>query len=273
MKPAAYTFCRAGSVAQAVGWLAGDPDALLLAGGQSLGPMLNLRVARPSRLIDIGGIAALRAADPGAQAVRFGALVTHADVEDGRVPDPARGMMRHVAGTIAWRAVRNMGTLCGSLAHADPAADWPAALLALDARIHLQGPDGPRALALDAFLDDAYTTARLPEEMVVAVEVPALSALARWRYVKSCRKLGEFAEALAVGVSDPDAGSARVVLGATGSRPRLLPVATAALQAGRRPDRDTLLDEIATAAPELAPMTQHRQSVLMQRMLESMLDG
>lgn len=274
MKPAAYSYCRAGSVEAAVALLAGDPEAVILAGGQSLGAMLNLRVARPGRVIDIGGIAALRAAGPAAAGgVRFGALVTHADVEDGRVPDPAGGMMRRVARGIAWRAVRNMGTICGSLAHADPAADWPPALLALGAEVHLAGPDGDRSLPLDAFLEDAFTTARGAAEMVVAVEVPALSAAARWRYAKSCRKTGEFAEALAAAVLDPGSGVARVVLGATGSRPRLLPGAVAALQAGRPPGRADLRDEIAAAAPELDAVCLQRQAVLMERMLGSMRDG
>lgn len=272
MKAAAFDYLRADSVAEAVGALGGAEDAAILAGGQSLGPMLNLRLARPDLVVDIGGIAALAGAETGAGGVRYGALVTHAAVEDGAVPDPARGMMAHVARGIAWRGVRNMGTLAGSLAHADPAADWPAALLALDAVVHLQGPGGARDVTLDAFLDAPFETARGPDEIVTAVTVPALPAGAVWRYAKACRKVGEFAHALAAVVRTPD--GARVVLGATHSRPVLLCRAAQALAAGAVPDRDALAGEIAAAAPELSGHALRRQTVLMQRTLaEAAADG
>ena len=272
MKAAAFAYVRAGSTAEAVRALAQGGDAAVLAGGQSLGAMMNLRLARPDTLVDIGRIAALRSAEAGPDGVRYGALVTHAAVEDGRVPDPAAGMMAHVARGIAWRAVRNMGTLCGSLAHADPAADWPAALLALGATVHLDGPSGRRELALDGFLSEAFETARAPDELVTGVTVPRLPEGARWRHAKTCRKLGEFAGALCAVVAAPGRAP-RVVIGATQSRPILLPRAAEALARGTAPDRDALREEIAAAAPGLAPHALRRQAVLLQRTLAEVVDG
>ena len=124
--------------------LAADPDARLLAGGQSLGPMLNLRLARPTRLIDIKRTPGLRALEADPRRLRLGACWTHAEIEDGTIEDPTNGLLPHVARGIAYRAVRNRGTIGGSLAHADPAADWLTTLAALGAAIIVQGTGGAR---------------------------------------------------------------------------------------------------------------------------------
>ena len=125
MKAAAFAYVRAQSVAHAVELLAADPDnTRVLAGGQSLGPMLNLRLARPATLMDIKRVASLRSLEADDRMMRIGACWTHAEIEDGVVEDPTRGLLPSVARGIAYRAVRNRGTIGGSLAHADPAADW-----------------------------------------------------------------------------------------------------------------------------------------------------
>ena len=143
MKPAAFEYVRAATVDEATALLAeGAPDALLLAGGQSLGPLLNLRLVRPTRLIDLKRTAGMRAVAADETTFRIGAGWTHADIEDGVIEDPARGMLRHVARGIAYRAVRNRGTVGGSLAHADPAADWVSALVALGGAVIIQGKGG-----------------------------------------------------------------------------------------------------------------------------------
>ena len=148
MKPAAFDYVRPASLADAIALLAqGDRDAQLMAGGQSLVAMMNLRVAAPDLVIDIGRLDELKAVSDAPDHVSFGACITHAAIEDGRVPDPSRGLMPRVAASLAYRAVRTRGTLGGSLALADPAADWPTVMAALDAELILRGPRGERTVA------------------------------------------------------------------------------------------------------------------------------
>src|SRR5262245_63464540 len=130
MKPVAFDYERPASIPEALQVLAGHAEAKLLAGGQTLGPMLNLRLAQPALLVDITRIPELAAVAEDAEAVTIGATVTHAAIEDGRVPDPTGGFLARVARGIAYRAVRTRGTIGGSLAHADPAADWLSCLAA-----------------------------------------------------------------------------------------------------------------------------------------------
>ena len=132
MKPAPFAYARPASLAEACELLA-EEGAVAMAGGQSLGPMLNLRLAQPRLVVDLTAIAELKRADLDGEVLDLGACVTTADVEDGRVADVAGGMLAHVARGIAYRAVRNRGTVGGSLAHADPAGDWLSALVGLGA--------------------------------------------------------------------------------------------------------------------------------------------
>lgn len=161
MKPAAFDYALAASLDQAVQAL-GRGAAKAVAGNQSLGPMLNLRLARPGRLIDLGALAELRAVEEGPDWVRLGAGITHAEIEDGEAPDPTGGWLTAAAGNIAYRAVRNRGTLGGSLAHADPAADWAIVMTGLGATAILAGPEGERRLALEDFLTGPFATALAP---------------------------------------------------------------------------------------------------------------
>src|SRR6478672_1924478 len=142
MKPVAFDYARPTSVAEAVRMLAGTPGAKVLAGGQTLGPMLNLRLAQPALLVDVTRIPELAAVSENADAVTIGATVTHAAIEDGRVPDPTGGFLARVARGIAYRAVRTRGTIGGSLAHADPAADWLSCLSVLGAHVVIAGAAG-----------------------------------------------------------------------------------------------------------------------------------
>lgn len=233
MKPAPFRMVRPRTVAEAVSHLAeGGDGAKAMAGGQSLGPMLNLRLATPDLIVDLSGIDALRTVREETGHMVYGALVTHADVEDGRAPDIAPHVLRRVAGGIAYRAVRNRGTLGGSLAHADPAADWVNALSVLGAEVEVAGPSGSRRLSLDAFLTGALATALAPGEILVAVRVPKLSATARFGYVKHCRKVGEFAHAIGAVLVDPVAGTGRALMGAIDGPPLVLP-AQGAMFGGR----------------------------------------
>jgi carbon-monoxide dehydrogenase medium subunit len=156
----------------------------------------------------------------------IGACVTHGDIEDGRIPDVTRGAMQRVAGAIAYRAVRNRGTIGGSLSHADPAADWVSALPALGAKVRLRSANGVRDLAVEEFITGALESALQAGEIVEAVRVPAMRRSARWGYVKACRKPGEFAHAIAAVMIDPEASCARVVIGAIEAAPIVLRDAT-----------------------------------------------
>src|SRR5262249_38821128 len=133
-----------------------------MGGGQSLVPMMNLGTARPDLLVDLAGIPDLKRVTKERDYLFVGAMITHAEIEDGKLPDTTLGMLRHVASCIAPRGVRNRGTIGGNLAHADPAADWPAALLALDADAQIVGTTGRRTLPLSDFLENAFTTALGP---------------------------------------------------------------------------------------------------------------
>jgi carbon-monoxide dehydrogenase medium subunit len=246
MKPAPFTYARAATVVQAIELLAEQPDARLLAGGQSLGPMLNLRLARPAGLIDIKRAAELRRLEADSNRMRIGACWTHAEIEDGAVEDPSRGLLAYVARGIAYRAVRNRGTIGGSLAHADPAADWIATMALLDAGILVQGAAGTRRHAAGAFVEAPFSTALQPGELLTAIDLPRLSADARWSYLKICRKTGEFARAIGAAVLDPRRDFARVVCGATGGAPILLPrAASRLLEAGPAAAAETVAEEFA----------------------------
>lgn len=221
MKPAPFTLLRARSCAEASDLLhRAAGSAKVIAGGQSLGPMLNLRLARPDILVDISGIAALSEARDEGDSVIFGACVTHAAIEDGRVPDPTDGFMRRIARGIAYRAVRNRGTIAGSVVHADPSADWLTTLTALDAMVEITGADGERSVALADFVIMAFTVDLREGEFVTGIRVPKYSTDTRFGYFKFCRKAGEFASAMASVVAGPEA--ARGVIGATGSKPHVV---------------------------------------------------
>ena len=220
MKPARFEYDRAGDVASALSSL--NPNSKILAGGQSLGPMLNLRVVQPDELVDVRRIPELLSFSEDEKTVTLGAGITHAQIEDRKVPDPSRGFMPFVASRIAYRAVRNRGTIGGSLAHADPAADWPTALALLGGTAIIQGKDGRREAPLDQFVTGLFSTVLAEGELLVALKIPKLSPQARWGYWKFCRKAGEFAQAIGGALRDPASGRVRAVLGAVQGAPHVI---------------------------------------------------
>jgi len=223
MKPAPFDYQRPRDLPEALSLLAEtSQSSKIIAGGQSLGPMLNLRLVEPELIVDISALAELKVAECRADELVLGACITHADIEDGRVPDVTRGAMRGVAANIAYRAVRNRGTLGGSLGHADPAADWVCALAALGARLKLRSSGATRLLDVDNFIVSALESAIRPGEIIETIHVPALPASAQWGYFKSCRKTGEFAHAIAAVVIDPPTGTARLVIGAIEAAPIII---------------------------------------------------
>lgn len=221
MKPAPFDLLRPASVADAVTALAqGGPEACVLSGGQSLGPMLNLRVVQPKLLVQVNHLPDLAGVDEAPHAITLGACVTHAAIAGGRTPDLADGWLAGVAGAIAYQAVRNRGTIGGSLCHADPAADWVVVLMALDAAVTLRSSSGVRRVAVSDFITGPYTTVLAAGEILTAVRIPCPPAGAAWRYLKACRKPGEFAHAMAAAlIADT---TRRLTIGALGGRPLLL---------------------------------------------------
>jgi carbon-monoxide dehydrogenase medium subunit len=227
LKPALFEYVRPGSVEEAVAALVqGGMTAKPIAGGQSLGPMLNLRLARPAILVDVGNIPALRVIENRGDRLRVGAAVTHAEIEDGFLEEGAGGLMQTVAGSIAYRSVRNRGTIGGSLAHADPAADWLLALTALNASVQIAGRGKSRTLPVTDLMLAAFITVLAEDEVIVAIEFAKPSANARQIHRKFCRKVGKFADAATAIVVDPARGTARVAI----SRPDGAPLVLSALE-------------------------------------------
>ena len=230
MKAARFDYRRAGTLEEAIGWLQeGEGRAKAIAGGQSLGPMLNLRLARPATVIDISKVPELRTVTADGGGIQIGACVTHSELEDGVFPALRGHPVQRAAGVIAYRAIRNRGTIGGSLAHADPAADWPVVLTALGAELDLVSPRGRRRLGLAEFMQGAYTTALAVDEIVSAVRLPAYAPDSRWGYYKFCRKTGEFAEASCAALLASSTRTARIAVGALDGAPRLLPTLAAAV--------------------------------------------
>jgi carbon-monoxide dehydrogenase medium subunit len=246
MKPAPFEYWRATSIDEAVQGLAASAGtAKIIAGGQSLGPMLNLRLARPSVLIDIAGVTELKRVQDVGGKLFIGAGTTHAAIEDGVLPASAAGLMQAVARRIAYRAVRNRGTIGGSLAHADPAADWILALTALDAVVSVRGPNGKRSVPVQSLMRAPFTTVLAEDELIVGIEMDKLSSTAVWSHQKFSRKVGKFADAAAVVILDDTSGFCRIVLGTPDAPPVVMRSLAEVLLS--EPKRRLPLDAISSA--------------------------
>jgi carbon-monoxide dehydrogenase medium subunit len=189
----------------------------------------------------------MRMARDEGEAILYGGAVTHAEIEDGVVPDATPGWLKAVARRIAYRAVRNRGTIGGSLAHADPAADWVNVLMALGGEVVLARNGEARTVALSDFFTGPFATALAPDEVIAGVRLVKRRGAARWGYWKFCLKVGDFAKASAAVLIDPDRNETRILLGAIERPPVLLPEASAVLD-GRFP----LSDVVKAAAPHLS---------------------
>ena len=223
MKPPPFAYECPTEVADAVSLLAAHGgDARPLAGGQSLVPLLNFRLARPAMLVDLNRIEALRSVAVEGGALRIGAMARQAEVESD--PVVARGwpILAEAIGHIAHPQIRNRGTVGGSLALNDPAAELPAVMLALDAEMRAEGPAGQRSIAARDFFAGMMETALAPDELLTEIRVPALPTGTGWGFGEAARRAGDFALVAACVLLSPGADgglAARVVLTGIGAGP------------------------------------------------------
>lgn len=274
MYPAPFEYFSPRTVAEALELLARHgEDAKILAGGQSLLPMMKLRIASPRYLIDVNRVEGLSGLRREGDRLVIGALCRHAEIAASPIVRTHLPLMLDAARQTADVQVRNRGTVAGSLAHADPAGDWPAALMALDTTVTIAGQAGSHVLPLADFIVDAYTTRLEPGEMLTEVSVRLPSPPGAGAYLKFEKRAGDFAVA-SVGVqvaTDGDAcRSVAVSLGAVGATPIRARAAETLLQSKRlAPD---VLDEAARLVREAAdPFQDTRGSVEYKRHLAGVL--
>ena len=258
MHPAPFRYHRAGSLDEVVSLLSElGEEAELLAGGQSLIPLMKLRLARPSDLVDLNFVPGLAYIRREGREVRFGPLTRHAEIEDSEVARQVP-ILHDCAAGIADVQVRNRGTIGGSLAEADPSGDWAPVLLTHFARVRCTGPEGERTLALGEFLLDAFTTALKPAELVreIVMETPGGKTGGAYLAVKRCAQVYATAS-VAVRLTLEESGACRdaaIFLGAVGLTPIEAWEASAALR-GRELTKKTIATagEAAMAASDPQP--------------------
>jgi aerobic carbon-monoxide dehydrogenase medium subunit len=253
MKPAPFEYHRPDSVDEALALLAEHGyDAKLLAGGQSLIPAMNFRLATPAVLIDLNRIAALVYERDDGGIMRIGAMEPQRDVEWTGIAGRLAPLLAEALPHVAHAQIRNRGTIGGSIAHADPAAEIPAVMLALDARFHLRSPNGTRVVRAGDFFTGLFGTALEAEEMLVEVEIPPAAPRTGWAFDEVSRRHGDYALAgIAATVQVDDAGrctSARIALLSVGDGPVLAAEAAAAL-VGAEPS-DAAIRAAADAAAQ-----------------------
>jgi aerobic carbon-monoxide dehydrogenase medium subunit len=215
-RPADFAYHRPTSVEEALGLLAAADEARPLAGGHSLLPLMKLRLVEPTALVDLGRISGLDGIAEDGDGVRIGALATHASVASSELVRSRCGVLAATAEGIGDRQVRNRGTIGGSLAHADPAADYPTVVKALGATIVATGADGEREMAADDFFTGVFTTSLARGELITAVRAPAIGAGRGAAYEKHGHPASGYAVAgvaAVVRVEDGKCAEARVVVG------------------------------------------------------------
>jgi carbon-monoxide dehydrogenase medium subunit len=256
LKPASFAYHRAPSVDEAVALLSREgEDAKVIAGGQSLVPLMAFRLARPSALIDIGRISELRYVRRDGDVLRIGALATHRDVETNREAGVLDGyaILPRAARFIGHYPIRTRGTFGGSIAHADPTSEWCMLALLLDAEIAATGPGGSRSIAARDFFGGLFTTALAPDEVVTEVGFPTPRPNASIH--EFARRQGDFAVVAASAALELDDGrvrSARIALAGVGDAPVRAADAEATL-AGAPADLETFAEAGRAAAGPLSP--------------------
>ena len=257
MKPAVFEYEDPATEDEALDLLAEHGDECkVLAGGQSLVPLMNFRLARPARLVDINRVGSLGGIAVEGGRLRIGALVRHAQVERSRDIEEGWPLLSEAIGWVGHAQIRNRGTVGGSVAHADPAAELPAAFAALDATFHLRSRRGERALAWHEFFVSEFTTATAPDELVVAIDVPAPKPSTASAFVEYARRHGDFAlGGAAVTLEMADDGVCRhasIALLSAGPRPVRATAAERLLE-GTRPTETAIRAAAGAAIEGLRP--------------------
>ncbi len=263
MLPASFEYHRPSSMDEALALLASrGPDAKVLAGGQSLIPLMKLRFAAPEHLIDINHVSGLDGLLEEDGWLRVGALTRHKALETSNLLKERYPAMGAAAPMISDPIVRNLGTIGGSLAHADPAGDWGSVMLAMGGHVVLKSANGERTLPVSEFLQGTFTTALEPDELLVEVRVPQPETGSGGAYLKMERKVGDFATvgvAVQVTLQNGTIGSTGIALTAVGSGNILAEEAGASL-AGKEPNDDAFAAAGALAAQAADPVSDLRGS-------------
>jgi carbon-monoxide dehydrogenase medium subunit len=262
MLPARFEFHRPGSLDEALGLLSSLEDAKVLAGGQSLIPVMKLRFAAPSHLVDINRIPELDRIEESGGTLRIGALARHNKMAGSGVVASKHPLLASTAPQIADPLVRNLGTVGGSLAHADPAGDWGSTMLAAGASVVLRSTRGEREVPVSEFLVDIFTTVMEPDELLTEVRVPLPSARLGGAYLKLERKIGDFATVgVAVQVEMSNGTIGRAGIGLTGVASKNVQAAEAERSlAGAEPGDEAFAEAGRLAAAAADPVSDVRGS-------------
>jgi aerobic carbon-monoxide dehydrogenase medium subunit len=247
-RPAEFTYHRPTSLDEAIGLLAKDGDARPLAGGHSLLPIMKLRLAEPQAIVDIGRLPGLDGIEVDGDELRIGALATHASVAASELVREKCRVLATTAEGIGDRQVRNRGTIGGSLAHADPGADYSTVITALGATVVVRGPDGEREVLADDFFTGVFTTALQQGELVTAVRVRGVESAA---YVKHRHPASGYAVAGVAVVLRPEA--ARIVVGGVTGTPVRATEAEQAMEIGIAPVDEAAIAAVAEKVPAALP--------------------
>jgi CO/xanthine dehydrogenase FAD-binding subunit len=276
MKPPAFDYIAATSVDMAVAALAAaGSEAKIIAGGQSLVPMLNFRLIRPSVLVDINGIAALAYIEEAASGIRIGALTRHYQLETSAVIARHFPVLSCAMTHVAHLAIRNRGTIGGSLSHADPAAELPMLALLLDASLHIASASGTRTVAARDFFLDALTVDLASADILTAIVLPKLPPRTGWGFEEVARRHGDFALAAVAAmltVADGAISQARIALTGVGPTPLRAAESEALLQ-GHALEACLTRRAIEAARAAIAPETDLHASSDYRRHLAGVLTG
>jgi CO/xanthine dehydrogenase FAD-binding subunit len=257
MKPPSFEYYAPSSLDEALALLRDwAPDAKLIAGGQSLVPMMNFRLVHPARLIDLNGIPTLNYIRVEQGELRIGAMTRHSEIEKSPLVRQGWPLFTEALRHVAHVQIRNRGTIGGSLSHADPAAELPAIVTTLDAKLVVRSSTGTRILGADAFFTGALTTLLEPEELLVEVRVPSLPPGTGYAFDELSRRRGDFALVGAAAVLNVDAkgllSAARLTFIGVGDGP-IRSARAETLLIGQKPDADAFAAAAKAAAADLMP--------------------
>ena len=261
MKPAAFTYHAPRSIDEAVATLAevASDDGRVLAGGQSLVPIMAFRLARPPHLVDINGVAGLNRVARAGDRLAIGALARHASFYEPVIEGPLGRLLATVVRHIAHHPIRTRGTFCGSLAHADPASEWCMVAVTLGAEIVLRSKRGTRTVPANDFFGGIMTTAREDDELLTEAQLPLLSADTRFGFCEFSRRAGDFALSMALAtyrIKDGVMTEVRLGVGGAEERPRRIAEAEAALN-GQKPEAAAFNAAADAAAGAIDPLVDH----------------